>query len=363
MSYTTRLRLRADRGPGPGGGALVSRAWFAAAAAILLGACMGAGSSVGAAGASAAAAPAPSASAASGADDVRLLGRDHPLAGRVWSIHERRFVPPSQVEEAVRGARYALLGERHGNPEHHLLQGRLIAAAARGGRPIAVVAEQIDFDKQAAIDACRRDCADFGAELGARVQWSANGWPPYPLYRPAFAAAGEARAAVYAGNVGAKRIRALSRGEAPAETEAPWVARARAPLPALGRERLVEDLKQGHCGHLPEGYADSLVLAQRLRDASMTATLQRAAAAAERPAPVVLIAGTGHARRDYGVPVLLDAPAVVIAFVEVATGETRPQDYDPADAYDYLWFTARVDEPDPCEQFRERLEKMKPAAK
>jgi uncharacterized iron-regulated protein len=312
-------------------------------------------------GAGASAAAPRDASAVSTPGDVRLLGRDHPLAGRVWSIRERRFVPPSEVETAVREARYALLGERHGNPEHHALQGRLIAAAARGGRPVALVAEQIDFEQQPAIDACRRDCADFGAELGARVQWSASGWPPYALYRPAFAAAGEARAPVYAGNAGAKRIRVLSRGEAPTETEAPWVARAREPLPALGRERLVSDLKQGHCGHLPEGYADSLVLAQRLRDASMTARLQRAAAASERPAPVVLIAGTGHARRDYGVPLLLDAPSVVIAFVEVASGETRPQDYGPADAYDYLWFTPRVDEPDPCEQFRERLEKMKPA--
>jgi uncharacterized iron-regulated protein len=295
----------------------------------------------------------------SSVDGVKLLGQDHVLVGRVWSVRERRFVAPERVEAAVRSARFALLGERHGNPDQHALQARLIAAAGRDGRRAALVAEQLDFEQQPAIDACRRDCPDFGADLGARVTWEKSGWPSYALYRPVFAAAGAEGAPVYAGNAGAKRIRELARGEPPTRDEAPWVARAREPLSAKGRDRLVADLTEGHCGHLPTGYAESLVLAQRLRDASMTATLQRADASAERPDTAVLVAGTGHARRDYGVPTLLGAPALVVGFIEVAEGRSRPADYGPADGFDYLWFTRRVDEPDPCVQFRERLEKLK----
>lgn len=283
-----------------------------------------------------------------------LLGAHHALVGRVWSVRERRFVTPARVEAEVRASRFVLLGERHGNPEQHALQGRLIAAAGRDGRRTAVVAEQLDFEQQPAIDACSRDCGEFGAELGARVEWAKSGWPAYANYRPVFGAAGAIRAPVYAGNAGTKRIRALSRGEAPTPAEAPWVSTAREPLDAAGRERLVADLTEGHCGHLPSGYAESLVLAQRLRDASMGATLTRAAAAEQRPDTVVLVAGTGHARRDYGVPTLLCEPALVVAFVEVADGERRPEEYGPVDGFDYLWFTRRVDEPDPCEQFRKR---------
>ncbi len=295
------------------------------------------------------------------ATPVRLVGTEHPLAGRIWSVREGRFVDEEAVLRDVRGARYLLLGERHGNPEHHRLQGRLIRAAAEAGRPIALVAEQLDAAQQPAIDACRRDCTDLGAQLGERVGWAQSGWPAYALYEPVFAAAAASGAAVYAGNPGAKRVRALSGGGTPEGDEAAWLEAARQPLPASGRERLVEDLAAGHCGHLPKEYAESLVLAQRLRDASMAAALQRGRG---ENGVAVLVAGTGHVRRDYGVPTLLRAPrTVVVAFTEVAAGENVAEDYGPRDAYDYLWFTARVDEPDPCEQFRERLEKMKPVAK
>jgi uncharacterized iron-regulated protein len=301
---------------------------------------------------------------------VQLIHADHPLVDRIWSVRERRYVDEPAVVAALRGARFVLLGERHGNPEHHRLQGRLIRELAAGNAPLAVVAEQLDFPQQAAIDACAADCADFGADLGGRVAWSASGWPDYALYAPVFEAAAAARATVHAGNPGGKRIRALSRGEAPAADEAAWAARAGDQLRPEAHERLLRHLSEGHCGHLPEERAAPVVRAQRLRDAALATTLTRASGAgaaagtsADRGTGV-LIAGAGHARRDYGVPTLLDPGerTVVIAFMEVAPNSELPELYAPADAYDYLWFTARVDEPDPCVQFREQLQKMKPAA-
>src|SRR5512137_479445 len=111
----------------------------------------------------AAAVPAP-AIADEPAAAVRLVGTENPLVGRIWSVREGRFVDEAALLRDVRGARYLLLGERHGNPEHHRLQGRLLRAAAEAGRPIALVAEQLDAAQQPAIDACRRDCTDFGVQ-------------------------------------------------------------------------------------------------------------------------------------------------------------------------------------------------------
>jgi uncharacterized iron-regulated protein len=291
--------------------------------------------------------------------EVRLVERDHPLVGRIWSTREARFVAESDVLAAAARSRFVLLGERHGNPEHHALQARLVTAAAAGGRALAVVAEQLDFAQQAAIDACVAGCTEFGTELGARVGWERTGWPPYVLYAPVFEAAHRAGATVLAGNPSAARIRALSRGE-PAAPDEGWAAAAREPLSAAGRERLVQDLVDGHCGHLPAERTEPLVHAQRLRDAAMAATLLRGAAAGADRAGV-LIAGNGHARRDYGVPTLLgDTSALVIGFMEVAANERSAANYAEPGAFDYLWFTARVDEPDPCEQFREHLRKLAP---
>jgi hypothetical protein len=79
----------------------------------------------------------------------------------------------------------------------------------------------------------------------------------------------------------------------------------------------------------------------------------------------VLIAGAGHVRVDRGVPRVLallvpGARVVSVAFVEVADGWTRPADYAARFGsgtrlpFDYIWFTARVDNVDPCARLRRR---------
>jgi hypothetical protein len=52
---------------------------------------------------------------------------------------------------------------------------------------------------------------------------------------------------------------------------------------------------------------------------------------------------------------------LAVAFIEVSEHATA----DLADlerAYDFLWFTPRVDDLDPCDRFKEQLEKMKKSA-
>ena len=80
--------------------------------------------------------------------------------------------------------------------------------------------------------------------------------------------------------------------------------------------------------------------------------------------PVVLIAGAGHIRRDRGVPVHLGLEdrtggAAVLALLEVQEGERMPGAPRSAELYDYIWYTPRVDSQDPCEKFREQLERLR----
>jgi uncharacterized iron-regulated protein len=67
------------------------------------------------------------------------------------------------------------------------------------------------------------------------------------------------------------------------------------------------------------------------------------------PGPVVLIAGAGHVRRDRAVPRHLAEPAraIAIGLTEVREGKVEPTAYDSA-GFDYLWFTASKQRPDPC---------------
>ena len=69
--------------------------------------------------------------------------------------------------------------------------------------------------------------------------------------------------------------------------------------------------------------------------------------------PLVLIAGNGHVRKDYGVPNHLDVESASVGFVEVWKDKDHPRDYD-ANRFDYTWFTPRVDSLDPCEKYKKQ---------
>jgi uncharacterized iron-regulated protein len=85
---------------------------------------------------------------------------------------------------------------------------------------------------------------------------------------------------------------------------------------------------------------EPMALAQRARDATMAERMRAL------PPPVVLIAGDGHARTDRAVPAHLPA-ALAIAFVEVDPGVRDPK----AAPYDYVWYTPRATDEDPCAAF------------
>jgi len=108
-----------------------------------------------------------------------------------------------------------------------------------------------------------------------------------------------------------------------------------------------------------------MVDVQRARDAQMTQSL----IAAGDPGGAILVAGAGHVRTDYGIPVYIRAKAphkrvISISFVEVDKQKTNPRSYalpypDGRLPFDYVWFTPRVDDEDPCEKFKSQFDRMK----
>ena len=71
-------------------------------------------------------------------------------------------------------------------------------------------------------------------------------------------------------------------------------------------------------------------------------------------------------RRDRGVPRYLaawapekSAQSLLLAEVDSVNRAAQP-DFDTRFAvFDYVWLTPRVDDIDPCERFREQLERMR----
>ena len=296
------------------------------------------------------------------------LGRNHPLTGRIWDVSSARFIDRQSLLTRLARADFLLLGERHDNPDHHLLQAEVLRSLIAVGRRPAVGFEMFGLDDAAAIADHLAAAPNDAAGLGRAVNWNKRGWPDWAMYQPIAEAALEAKLRIVATNLPLATARKMSRdGLAALE---PRVVRE------LGLERppsesvfisMAADIRDAHCGYASEESVKAMVGVQRARDAQIAQSLIAAGAADG----AILVAGAGHVRNDYGIPVYLSAKAagklvISIAFLEVDKRKIEAHSYalpypDGRLPFDYVWFTPRVDDEDPCEKFKSQFDQLKKA--
>jgi uncharacterized iron-regulated protein len=279
----------------------------------------------------------------------------HPLVGKIWDVKAQAFVDEATLGERAAKARFVLVGERHDNPDHHRLQARVLQKVLDAGRRPALVLEMLEPAQQAAADSFLVSVVASAAGFGAAVGWAKTSWPPFSDYQPIFEAAFAAKLRIVAGNLAQSDVKALVKhGVSALPTERVHQLRLDEALPEALQTPLLEELRASHCGQLPESLLAPMALAQRARDAEMARQLIAAGAADG----AVLIAGGGHARLDRAVPryLALDAPGSSV--VSISIREVR-HDANDANAYaaeegpfDYLWFTPRGSDEDPCVAFK-----------
>ena len=244
-----------------------------------------------------------------------------------------------QASPAAHAPEILLLGEVHDSAVGHaarvtLLQRRLAA----GWRP-AIAMEQFDTDQQVALDAAMAACADADCVL-ARVAGKPS-WH-WPYYKPVIAMALQYHLPLYAAN--------LSRGDAGKIVKDGFAAALPAALvahydldhlPAAVLTAQEAEVRDGHCGMLPEEMVAPMAKAQIARDVVMAETLRTHAGSG-----IVLIAGNGHTRRDIAVAYWLRKDGLAAH----AVGYLEPD--SEGDRYDEVHRIPKTERPDPCAQFR-----------
>jgi len=282
------------------------------------------------------------------------LDREHPLVGKIWDVKGARFIDEATLITRLHAVQFVLLGERHDNPDHHRLQARIIEQLVNAGRRPAVVLEMLEPDQQALLESYRARAGATASGAGSAIGWEKTGWPPFAEYRPIFDEAFAARLPIFAGNLAQADVKALvKQGPQAFSAERLRELHLDSPFPAEAEADLVDELRTSHCGQLPEALLAGMALAQHARDAA----LSRALAHVAGQNGAVLIAGGGHVRRDRAVPryLALDAPgssAASVSLREVQRGETNPTRYaEDEGPFDYLWFTPRTSDDDPCAHF------------
>lgn len=229
------------------------------------------------------------------------------------------------------------VGETHDNAVHHLNQARAVAAVS----PAAMVFEMLTPQQAALMPADRADAVALEKILG----WNAAGWPDFAMYYPIFAAAPAAR--IYGADVADADVkRAVSLGAAVVfGIDAARYGLTLA-LPPVDQAARVAEQQTAHCDALPPGLLPGMVQVQRLRDAALARAVIQAVA--ETGGPVVVITGSGHARRDRGVPAVLRLAAPTLRVLAIGQFSADPGPDVPFD----LWLRApAADAVDPCAAF------------
>ncbi len=283
---------------------------------------------------------------------------DNPLVGNVFT---RDGKPSSEdaMMGAAEGSRYLLLGEIHDNPDHHRIQADIVGGLARLGHKSSVVFEMIPQKYAATLAAFEASENKDLEVLAAGLKWTDRGWPDFSIYRPIFEAAVDEDLSIRAGDLDNSVIGAIAK-EGVAALSSADVERLGldAPLSTAETKDLADQIREAHCGLMPEGAIAPMGLVQRARDGELADALIDASKAT---GSAILVSGSGHARTDRGVPAVLarrdpSGKAVAVQMVEVAQNEKQPSDYGlSADApapYDFTIFTPRNDVSDHCAALR-----------
>jgi len=239
--------------------------------------------------------------------------------------------------DALPPADVVVLGELHDNPAHHANQARAVAAL----QPAALVFEMLTPAEAALVPGDRTDRAAVAAATG----WDASGWPDFAMYHPIFLAAPGAR--VYGAEVErADARRAVTEGAA--AVFGPDAARYGLDRPLPPAEQAAREAEQfaAHCEAMPVEMMGGMVAAQRLRDAALARAVVQALD--ETGGPVAVITGSGHARRDWGVPAVLVVAAPGATVLAIGQVEADPGPDAPWD----MWLIADpAPRDDPCAAF------------
>lgn len=260
-------------------------------------------------------------------------GREHVQLGEIREIASGVQLSPEELVQRLAAAPRVLVGEQHDNPDHHALQRWLLQSLNIQRPQGSLLLEMLEPVQQVKVDLVRQQ-KPLPDDLPRALDWQQGwDWKFYgPILRDAFAQGYP----VLAANLDRSEMKDIYRN--PPELSGP-----RATAPAV-RDVLMQEVRDGHCGMLPEKQLPSMLAVQQQRDRRMAQRLLNA------PAPAMLLAGGYHVRKDVGVPLHLadqgaEKGTVVLMLAQVGEEVTAPM-------ADYVWYTAALPKKDYCADLR-----------
>ena len=263
-------------------------------------------------------------------------GRDHTDLGVIRELATGRTLTPQELVQRLAVTPRVLVGEQHDNPDHHALQLWLLRELAAQRAQGSLLMEMLNPDQQARVDAAQAAirAGEPVADPFKALAWQAN-WD-WSVYGALVTYALRQPYPLLSANLDRAQIMQIYKQRPVLEGSASTTKQVQATL--------LEDIRQSHCGLLPDAQMPAMLAVQQQRDRRMAERLITA------PTPALLLAGAFHVRKDLGVPLHLKdlgAGKVDAVLILAEVGKTVT-----ADNADYVWYTAAQPEQDHCAELR-----------
>ena len=255
--------------------------------------------------------------------------------GGIEDLRTGQRLTPERLLARLASAPQVLVGEKHDNPDHHALQLWLLRGLARERAQGSLLLEMLNPDQQGKVYAVQQRLRQGERldNLSRQLGWQ-QGWA-WSLYGPLASYALSQPYPLLAANLDRDEIMAIYRSKPVLNGEASTAASV--------QQALLDDIRESHCGLLPETQLPAMLAVQQQRDRRMAERLLAA------PAPALLLAGGFHARKNLGIPLHMKDLAGIepVVLILAEAGQTVS-----AEQADYVWYTAALPEQDYCAQLR-----------
>lgn len=263
-------------------------------------------------------------------------GRDHVDLGMIRELENGQTLTPQQLVARLAAAPRVLVGEQHDNPDHHALELWLLQALGDQRSQGSLLLEMLTPDQQKQVDTVQREIRQgrYPPDLPTALGWQ-KGWD-WALYGPVLRFALAQPYPVLAANLGGREVGAIYHRR-------PVLSGAFSTRKEV-QDQLLAQVRDSHCGMLPEDALPAMLAIQQQRDRRMAHSV------IDAPAPALLFAGSYHVRKDIGVPLHMadlgshERP-VVLLLAQVGS-EVQPG------SADYVWYTAALPDQDYCARMR-----------
>ncbi len=304
--------------------------------------------------------------------------RDHPLVGKVYvprkdgaldaSVAGQSQLLKAMSEQAIR-SQFLLLGENHNNPDHHILQAKMLETVVKADRKPDMVFEMIPRSLSAEANSYNLKNDPELEGFAKRLAWEKRGWYSWDIYKPIGLVVAQNQLRVVAGNFDRKLVRSLYKSKTALSEEEHKRFALNESFPPHLQVSLNQELIASHCGMIGETALPAMTRIQRAKDGLMADAM----ISSSLNSGTVLIAGNGHIRKDRGVPWVLrkklsDTSGLIntysIGLIEVRKNITDPKQYELINSkgealYDVVIFTPKTNIDDPCAAMRKQFKTKK----